>query len=96
MGVRHDWTSGPLSADIELIRTFGQDRVAAYESETDGYNIVNATLSYQLDGGDRKAPLLYVRGTNLTDELAFVHTSFVKDQSPLRGRSFTVGIRQEF
>ncbi len=96
VGVRHDWTSGPLSADIELIRTFGQDRVAAYESETDGYNIVNATLSYQLDGGDRKAPLLYVRGTNLTDELAFVHTSFVKDQSPLRGRSFTVGIRQEF
>lgn len=34
---------------------------------------------------------LYVRGTNLTNELAFAHASFVKNQSPLRGRSITVG-----
>ncbi len=39
---------------------------------------------------------LYLRGSNLTNELAFVHTSFVKDQSPLRGRNFVAGMRYLF
>ena len=38
----------------------------------------------------------YVRGTNLLDELAFSHTSFVKEQSPLRGRSIAFGMRHSF
>jgi iron complex outermembrane receptor protein len=38
----------------------------------------------------------YVRGSNLLNELAFVHTSFVKDQSPLRGRNFVIGMRHAF
>ncbi|MCA0978840.1 TonB-dependent receptor plug domain-containing protein [Qipengyuania flava] len=37
-----------------------------------------------------------VRGSNLTNELAYVHTSFVKDQSPLRGRNVVLGIRTQF
>lgn len=39
---------------------------------------------------------LYVRGTNLLNELAFAHTSFVKDQSPLRGRNIAIGMRHAF
>ena len=35
-------------------------------------------------------------GTNLTNELAYVHTSFVKNQSPLRGRNVVFGVRHQF
>lgn len=38
----------------------------------------------------------YVRGTNLTDRLAYSHTSFVKNQSPLRGRHVVLGLRHQF
>lgn len=96
LGVRYDWKSGPVSADLEYYHTFKQDRFASYETETDGYDMVNATLAYTVDRGEERDLQFYIRGTNLTDELAFVHTSFVKDQSPLRGRNFVIGIRQDF
>lgn len=96
LGARYEWERGPVSADVEYYRTFAQDRFASYETETGGYNMLNATLSYRLELGGAKSVELYLRGTNLTDALAFVHTSFVKDQSPLRGRSFVAGIRHRF
>lgn len=96
LGVRVDRTWGPLSVDVEVTRTFGQDRIASYETETAGYNMVNATVAYRFDMGARKSMELYARGTNLTNELAFAHTSFVKNQSPLRGRSIAFGMRHAF
>lgn len=96
LGARYEGTWGPLSADLEYYRTFGQDRVASYETSTGGYNMVNATLAYRLDVGLGKSVEFYARGTNLTNELAFSHTSFVKNQSPLRGRSIAFGMRHQF
>ena len=43
-----------------------------------------------------KSVELYARGTNLLNQLAFAHTSFVKEQSPLRGRNFVLGMRHAF
>jgi iron complex outermembrane receptor protein len=96
LGARFDWASGPITADLEYYHTFAQDKVAIYETPTDGYGMLNATLAYRLDlkGGNELE--LYVRGSNLTNELAFVHTSFVKDQSPLRGRNVVFGLRHQF
>lgn len=82
--------------DVEYYHTFEQDKVASYETRTPGYNMLNATLSFRFDLGQAKAVELYVRGTNLLNELAFAHTSFVKDQSPLRGRSVAIGTRHSF
>lgn len=39
---------------------------------------------------------LYLRGTNLTNQLALVHTSFIKDAAPLAGRSVAAGVRVTF
>src|SRR5690606_2611472 len=36
LGARYEGNWGPLSADLEYYRTFGQDRVASYETTTDG------------------------------------------------------------
>ncbi|WP_022698424.1 TonB-dependent receptor plug domain-containing protein [Euryhalocaulis caribicus] len=96
LGARLDWAQGPLSADVEYYRTFEQDEVASYETQTDGYNMVNATIAYRLEVEGGSELEIYARGTNLTDELAFVHTSFVKDQSPLRGRNLVLGLRTKF
>jgi len=96
LGARLDLASGPLSADIEYYHTFEQDKVALYETPTEGYGMLNATIAYRfaIEGGSELE--LYARGTNLTDELAFVHTSFVKNQSPLRGRNVVFGLRHTF
>lgn len=96
LGVRYDWSDEPWSADVECYRTFEQERVASYETRTEGYNMLNATVAYRLDLEARRWVDLYVRGTNLTNDLAFSHTSFVKDQSPLRGLNLVAGVRHTF
>lgn len=96
LGARYQQNWGALSADLEMSRTFGQTRIASYETKTGGYNMVNATVAYQFAMGGRKSLEFYARGTNLTNELAFSHTAFVKSQSPLRGRSIAFGVRHGF
>ena len=96
LGARYEGNWGPLSADLEYYRTFGQDRIASYETTTEGYNMANATLAYRFAVGLGKSVEFYARATNLTNELAFSHTSFVKNQSPLRGRNLVFGMRHAF
>ena len=96
LGARFNWARGPVSADVEYYHTFGQDKVASYETDTNGYDMLNATIAYRIDIGSGNDLELYARATNLTNELAYVHTSFVKDQSPLRGRNVVFGLRHKF
>lgn len=96
LGARYEGEWGPLSADIEYYRTFAQYEVASYETRTAGYDMLNATVAYRLTVGDGRSVEVYARGTNLSDELAFSHTSFVKSQSPFRGRSIAFGMRHQF
>lgn len=96
LGVRYNWTSGKVSTDLEYYRTFKQDQFASYETRTPGYDMVNATVGYRFDLASARSIELYLRGTNLTNELAFAHTSFVKAQSPLRGRNLVFGLRYQF
>ncbi|WP_411818616.1 TonB-dependent receptor domain-containing protein [Hyphococcus sp. DH-69] len=96
LGARYDFDQGPFAAGLEFYRTFSKDTVASYETVTDGYNMLNATFAYRLELSSNRTAEVYARTTNLTDELAYVHTSFVKDQSPLRGRSVVFGLRTTF
>lgn len=96
LGARYEHSAGPYSGELEYYHTFAQHRFASYETRTNGYDMLNATLSYRFDLGETNGVELYVRGTNLLDELAFSHTSFVKAQSPLRGRSIAFGMRHSF
>ncbi|QYF86970.1 TonB-dependent receptor domain-containing protein [Brevundimonas sp. PAMC22021] len=96
LGARYDWASGPVSWDVEYYRTFEQDRFASYETRTPGYDMLNATIAYSMDLGRGRSVQIYARGSNLTNDLAFSHTSFVKEQSPLRGRNIVFGVRHAF
>jgi iron complex outermembrane receptor protein len=84
-----------ISADLRLTRYFKQDKVSELESVTAGYSLLDASVSYHLSGSLQDL-VLYVKGENLTDEEARVHTSFLKDKTPLPGRSLGLGIRGQF
>ena len=78
-----------------LVGDLSEDEIAAFETETPGYDMLNATVAYDLRaGGD--GVQLYARATNLLDELALNHTSFIKDAAPLRGRNVVFGVRARF
>jgi iron complex outermembrane receptor protein len=96
LGGRLDGTWGPFSADVEYFRVFDQTRIAEYETATPGYDTVNMTLAYHVDLGSRAKAELFLRGTNLTNALAYNHASFIKDASPLRGRNVVFGIRASY
>lgn len=82
-----------LQASVEAVFVQQQDRVAPLELGTDSYALLNTELSYTLPAGDIK---LFARGSNLTNDEARIHSSFLKDLAPLRGRSFVFGVRAAF
>ena len=96
LGARVNGKWGPLSADLEYYHVFEQGRIASFETRTQGYDMANATLAYRLELGPKANAELFMRATNLTNDLAFNHASFIKDASPLRGRNFTFGLRTSF
>jgi iron complex outermembrane receptor protein len=94
-GVGLDWHAGPWSFTTELRHVGDQDRVAPGETPTDGYELLSVAFSRHIDIGRGHAEL-FLRGTNLLDETARVHASFLKDIAPLPGRDVSVGIRYLF
>ena len=77
------------------MRYASQDDVAAGESETPGYTLVNAHASYGFEVANAEWEV-FLDGTNLTDREARVHTSFLKDIAPLPGRGIAFGLRAYF
>lgn len=96
LGARASAFSGPWSGDVEYTRVFKQDDIAAFENDTPGYNLVNATLAYDFDIGQSSTGQMFLRGSNLLDEKAWSHTSYLGERAPMRGRSLTAGIRVRF
>ena len=69
-----------------------QENIAEYETETHGYTLVDLYVNYDLSLG--KADLTtFLKVSNLLDEEARVHTSFLKNETLLPGRNITIGIR---
>jgi len=91
-GVRAKAMWNNWSGNVELYRVFRQSRVADYEDETGGYNMVNAGIAYDGRMGASDYTI-YLRATNLFNQLAFNHASFISTAAPLPGRRVTLGLR---
>ena len=89
----HDWNG--LQSRIETQYVARQNSLAENETRTASYTLLNASVSYQFKAGPSNLEF-YVRGTNLTDRDARVHTSFLKDVAPLPARGVLVGLRADF
>jgi iron complex outermembrane recepter protein len=72
-----------------------QDRTASFERPTDGYTMVNASVSWKPFGG-RNETMLILSGDNLFDVDARRHASFTKDFVPLAGRNIKLSARLSF
>lgn len=95
IGLRLDAGWNAWSGEAEVYRVGRQTKVAEFESETAGYTMLNLGVSYR--GKHAGMPwLLYVKANNLTDRLAYNHSSFIKHVAPLMGRNLIAGLRLEF
>lgn len=101
VGLGLGYTSEKMSLKIEGVRVNHQYKTAQYETSTPGYNLLNVSASYRLplQLGHGISPVtseIFVRGTNLTNEEARNHDSFLKDVLPLPGRNVLGGVRLTF
>lgn len=94
-GSELSYVNDGLTADVGFTWYDDQTDVASYETTTDGYTLVNANVQYEISGQGVDW-VLFAKGSNLTDEEARVHTSFLKDKAPLPGRNITFGVRALF
>ncbi|WP_308922685.1 TonB-dependent receptor domain-containing protein [Janthinobacterium sp. J1-1] len=95
LGVKFDANWQNWNGVAEFYRVGKQDKVAAFETDTPGYNMLNLSASYntRLAGTPTQ---FYLKANNLTNELAYSHTSFIKNAAPLTGRNLTTGVRVTF
>ncbi len=79
----------------EVERVTGQNRLAAFETATPGYTMVNAEVNIRPWGDER--PLSFaLSANNLFDVVARRHASFLKDYAPLAGRDIRITARLNF
>lgn len=95
IGAELDFEYQNWTADLGLTWYDEQDRVSEFEESTPGYTLVSASVNYQTEyqGVDWT---VFFKAKNITDREARVHTSFIKDQAPLPGRNFVLGVRANF
>tara|TARA_B100001057_G_scaffold365823_1_gene368990 strand:- start:1752 stop:3836 length:2085 start_codon:yes stop_codon:yes gene_type:complete len=99
LGVGFEVQQGKLDYGLRLTRSMKQDKVAVHgahsEESTAAYSLLNASASYDVAFGDSVGEL-FVKGYNLTDELAYNHASVLKQFAPLPGRSVEIGLKFDF
>lgn len=86
----HNWTF-----TLTGTHYFEQSDITAYETSTDDYTMYDIKADYNFNIGQADA-LFFMQVNNLTDELGYVHSSFIKDEAPLPGRNFRLGVRTYF
>lgn len=80
---------------LDLNYVFAQNEVSENELKTDDYLMFDISTDYEVNIGATSS-LLYSKITNLLNEEARNHVSFIKDRAPLPGRSIMFGIRTAF
>ncbi|MDA6066457.1 TonB-dependent receptor [Idiomarina abyssalis] len=77
-------------------RYLEQDKTALNETTTDAYGLLNARVNLYPDWLANYGATLYLKGENLTNQLGFVHSSFLKEDAPVTGRRFQAGVSISF
>jgi iron complex outermembrane receptor protein len=84
------WAQWGTGLEWRLVKR--QGKVAEFETPTPGYGMLNWRLNWRGPDGWQA----YAQLNNLTDKLAYVHTSFIKDAAPLAGRTLVIGVNKSF
>jgi iron complex outermembrane receptor protein len=94
-GTEFHWEQGNWHAELGATHYSKQDKIADFETQTTGYTLISAAFNYYLSLNDTDLTI-YLKANNLTNELARVHSSFLKDDAPLPARSFVLGAKFSF
>jgi len=89
------WEYNALRLGTEIVFADAQEDLGPNELRTDAYELWSAYAAYRFIAGNTVWDVL-LRGTNLTDSEARLHTSFVKDFAPLPGRNVSLSVRMSF
>lgn len=84
-----------IDGRFEVEHVTGQDRLAEFETPTDGYTMVNASMSFQPFRNHENTTLMF-SANNIFDVVARRHASFLKDYAPLAGRDLRLTARVSF
>lgn len=100
VGALLNYQGDSYDSEVSINHYFEQNNIASLETTTPAYSLIDFNYNYYLGnlgvdvlGSD---VVFYVKGQNLTDEIALVHSSFLKEVAPLPGRNFSVGLRGSF
>ena len=99
LGLGFEVQKEKLDFGMRLTRSLKQDKVAEHgghsEDPTDAFSTLNAYASFDVNFGDAVGEV-FVKGSNLTDELGYNHASVLKQFAPNPGRSVEVGLKFDF
>jgi iron complex outermembrane receptor protein len=93
LGARVQFHNERVIAGLEVTRYDAQEELAAFETRTGAYTMLNADLNWTQGLESGRTLDFFVRAANLLDEDARRHSSFVKDIAPLPGRNYTIGVQ---
>ena len=91
LGAGLDYRHGNWSGILDIFHVFDQNDNAVLETDTGGYTLLEASLTRAFTIGKGNYEFS-IRGRNLLDEEARVHTSFLKDVAPLPGRAIVLSL----
>lgn len=94
-GAGFDWRHEPWSLSLDWRSVNPQRRVSPGETATPGHDLVGVAGAWRFGTGRARGEV-FVRGSNLLDDTARTHASFLKDIAPLPGRNVTAGVRLTF
>ncbi|WP_293745573.1 zinc piracy TonB-dependent receptor ZnuD [uncultured Acinetobacter sp.] len=83
------------SGSAEYYHVFQQDKIAAYETDTQSYNMLNLGVAYSGNYGNVGDYRVFLNANNLLDDQVYQHASFLST-IPQVGRNFSVGVNFSF
>lgn len=92
--VNADFGDG-FSGSAEYYHVFQQDKIAAYETDTQSYNMLNLGVAYSGQYSNVGDYRVFLNANNLLDDQVYQHASFLST-IPQVGRNFTVGVNFNF
>ena len=84
-----------FTGSAEYYHVFNQDKITAYETETQGYNMLNLGVAYSGEYSNLGDYRVFLNANNLLDDQIYQHASFLST-IPQVGRNFTVGVNFNF
>ncbi|WP_395792164.1 TonB-dependent receptor domain-containing protein [Aquimonas sp.] len=95
IGAGFDWSLDGWRASLDAKRYGRQSKVAEFEDPSEGFTLFDANLAYHWDVREIGWEV-FLRGTNLSNREARLHTSVLKNDAPLPGRNLLFGVRAFF